>query len=84
MDATKDNKNAWTSKHQDIFGGKAQILQTNASGGNWQFRCYISEENKYVRKSLRTRDKDTAVQRAEKEYLQIYADVVSGERSWKL
>lgn len=80
MGSTDNNKSDWTTNHTDIFGGKAQILQTKASGGNWQFRCYISEENKYVRKSLRTKDFETAVQRAEKEYLQIYADVSSGKK----
>ena len=80
MEPIENNKNNWTNSHFDVFGGKAQILQTKTSGGNWQFRCFISSENKYVRKSLRTKDKETAIQRAEKEYLQIYSDVSSGKK----
>ena len=67
MGAIKGDKSSrWTTGHTDILGGKAQILQTKSSNGVWQFRCYIAEEGKYVRKSLRTRDKDTAILKAEK------------------
>lgn len=74
----------WLKQHTNILGGKAQILQTEASGGNWQFRCFISEEKKYVRKSLRTRDKETAILRAEDEYFKIRSDLSSGRKIFGL
>lgn len=80
MTTIENNKDSWASKHCEIFGGKAEILQTKASGGYWQFRCYITSENKYVRKSLRTKDKETAIERAEKEYFSIHAAVTSGKK----
>ena len=80
MAANKKSKSGWTQNRHPIFGGKAEILQTAASNGVWQFRCFISEEGKYVRKSLRTRDFESACALAEKEYLQIYSDVSSGKK----
>ena len=52
-----------TDKHS-IYGGKAEIVRTQQSGGYWHFRMWISEESKYVRKTLKTKHLDTAVERA--------------------
>lgn len=41
---------------------------------------WVSEEKKYVRKTLKTRDFKTAVQRAEEEYLRLYSDVAAGRK----
>ena len=38
-----------------IYGGKAEIVRTQQSGGYWHFRMWISEESKYVRKTLKTK-----------------------------
>lgn len=80
MSPIENNKKYWANSHYDIFGGKATILQTKASGGFWQFRCFISSENKYVRKSLKTKDKETAIERAEREYLDIHSSIKSGKK----
>lgn len=68
-----------TDTHE-ILGGKALILRTGASGDVWQFRMWVPEEKKYVRKTLKTRDFETAVQRAETLYLQLYSDIASGKK----
>lgn len=73
-------KTAAVTEQREILGGKALILRTAASGTVWQFRMWISEERKYVRKTLNTRDLKTAVQRGEELYLQIYSDLKSGKR----
>ena len=39
----------------DILGGKAIILMNDF--GIWQFRMWVGDEKKYVRKSLKTKDK---------------------------
>lgn len=41
---------------------------------------WVSEEKKYVRKSLKTRDRKTAIERAETLYLQLYSDIASGKK----
>lgn len=48
---------------QQILGGKAIIFQNDYEV--WQFRCWISEEKAYVRKSLKTKDVHLAQQLAE-------------------
>ena len=68
------------TEQREILGGKAIVLRTAASGSVWQFRMWIAEERKYVRKTLKTRDLKTAVQRGEELYLQIYSDIKSGKR----
>lgn len=65
---------------QDVFGGKARIYRTPASGDVWQFRMWIAEEKKYVRQSLKTRDRETAVERAEQKYLELYSNVKAGKK----
>ena len=68
-----------TDQHP-IYGGKAEIVRTQQSGGYWHFRMWISEERKYVRKTLKTTHLDTAVERAENEFFAIKANVNAGRR----
>ena len=62
----------------DILGGKAVIYLNDFD--IWQFRCWISEEKKYVRKSLKTKDQTQAVALAEDTYIQLASRVRSGEK----
>lgn len=73
-------KSAHTKEQHDILGGKATILRTAASGDVWQFRMWVSKEKKYVRETLKTRDLQTAVERAEERYLCLYSDIASGRK----
>ena len=64
-----------------ILGDKATIY-TNKFG-MWQFRLWLAKENKYVRKSLKTKEKTLAIERGEDLYnefitkLPIYKDLHS-------
>lgn len=66
--ARKSKGNTSQEVH-DILGGKSQIFRVPQSGDVWQFKMWVTEEQKYFRKSLRTKDFDTAVVRAEEKYL---------------
>ena len=44
-------------------------------GEYWQFRMWLTKENKYAHKSLRTRSETTAVERGKAAYLEIYANL---------
>ena len=68
-----------TGQHP-IYGGKAEVVRTQQSGGYWHFRMWISEERKYVRKTLKTTHLDTAIQRAENEFFAIKANGNAGKR----
>ena len=59
-----------------ILGGKATIYTNDY--GVWQFRLWLTTDNKYVRKSLRTKVKDYAITEGEKLYIQIRARGHSG------
>ena len=72
------------SQNHDIFGGKAQILRAPQSGDVWQFRMWISDEKKYLRKSLHTKDFETATIRAETLFLETMADVATGKKLFGL
>ena len=48
-------------------------------GEYWQFRMWLSKENKYARKSLCTRSETTAVERGKAAYLEIYANLQQGK-----
>ena len=80
MRKKRETVSSFALNEHDVLGGKAKILTTKASGGVWQVRIWISEEKKYLRKSLKTRDFETAIERAEEFYLQTYSDVKSGKK----
>ena len=70
----------FTSEEHDILGGRAKILRVKASGDVRQFRMWISDEGKYIRKSLRTKDYDSAVERAEKIVFETLTDLKTGKK----
>ena len=63
---------------REILGGKAIIFQNDFE--IWQFRCWISEEKAYVRKSLKTKDEHLAQQLAEDMYYGIAVRVRNNEK----
>lgn len=48
-------------------------------GEYWQFRMWLPKENKYARKSLRTRSESTAIERGKASYLEIYSNLQQGK-----
>lgn len=63
----------------NLYGGDVKLFRRGASG-NWQIKIWIRENNKYFRKSLRTRDENLARTLAEDEYLEIKSKRRSGEK----
>ncbi|MBT6977414.1 MAG: hypothetical protein HOA08_20995, partial [Rhodospirillaceae bacterium] len=76
----RENKGSWSDQNHDILGGKAQIFRVRNSGDVWQFRMWIGEEKKHLRKSLKTRDFETAVERADAMVFETYSDINSGRK----
>ena len=81
---SKKKGGSWAFNFHDIFDGEAQIFQTKASNGVWQFRTFIKDEGQYVRKSLRTKDKDSAIERAKKLFFEIQANLNSGKKIFSI
>jgi len=69
---------------QDLFDGRIRIYRTTHSGDVWQFQMWIGEEKKYIRKSLRTRDKETAINRAEDLFIEARTKQRSGEKLFSM
>ena len=53
-------------------------------GEYWQFRMWLNSENKYARKSLRTRNKTTAIEKAKEAYVEIYANSMNGKKYFSI
>ena len=60
------------------------VYRTHASGDVWQFRTWIAPEKKYVRKTLKTRDLTSAIERGKKLYLEYEHNVRSGKKIFGL
>lgn len=76
----RQSKGAWTRENYEILGGKGFIFRVNQSGDVWQFRMWIPDEKKHLRKSLKTRDFDAAKERAEKLVFETISDVATGRK----
>ena len=48
-------------------------------GEYWQMRMWLTKERKYARFSLRTRNRDTAIDKAKKHYHELMAQQLSGK-----
>ena len=53
----------------NILGSKAVIFQN--SFGVWQFRMWLADEDKYFRQSLRTKNREDAIHKAEDMYAEL-------------
>ena len=67
-----------------ILGGKGLIYVTPQSGGAWQFRTWIPEEQKYYRKSLKTKDETEAISKAEKIFFDLQFQIREGHKIFGL
>jgi len=69
---------------QDLFDGQIRIYKTIKSGDVWQFRMYVQAEKRYVRESLRTRDKELATQKAKSRFIEISAKILREEKIFSI
>ncbi|MCD8525849.1 MAG: tyrosine-type recombinase/integrase [Alphaproteobacteria bacterium] len=62
----------------EILDGAVKLIRTTKSGQFWSMSCWLREEGKCFRRSLRTKNKDEAVELAREKYFQLKADIKSG------
>lgn len=65
----------------EIDGGVAVIYKRNEY---FHYRQWIAKENKYVRRTLKTKNKDTAIERGEKLAREILNDLDEGRRVFSI
>ena len=68
----------------DIFDGMVKVFRTTHSGDVWQMRMYVAEEQRYIRKSLKTRDKEIAIGIAQKEFIFYQAKILNGQKIFSI
>ena len=75
-------------QHEIVMGKLRGVVYLphpkNQNGGNWYFRHWVSSEQKQIKKSLRTTDKETALQLGEDELLGIVTKQRQGHKVFGL
>ena len=69
----------YTDEH-DICDGAVKLLRTKQSNDVWQMRVWIASEKKMVRKSLRTKDLETAKEKGRTLYYTMMGKIDSGQK----
>jgi len=67
----------------NLYNGDVKLFQ-HKDTGRWYVRIWITEEQKYYQKSLRTRDEGMARRLGENEYLDIKAKRLTGRKLFKV
>jgi len=80
----KQTQNNTLSEQHEILDGLAQVFRVARSGDVWQFRMYVRGENKHYRKSLRTRDLASALQRGRELGWELQGRLMNGVKLWGL
>ena len=58
-----------------IYDGEAVLYLV---GETWYYRCWLKSENKYARKSLRTKSREMAIERSKSAHRRLLTDVEDG------
>ncbi|MDP6645521.1 MAG: tyrosine-type recombinase/integrase [Rhodospirillales bacterium] len=74
---------SFTEQHP-ILGGDAIIYRTKQNGDVFQFRTWIPGEKKYYRKTLKTRDLETATERGRQLFYDIQVELRTGKKLFGL
>lgn len=67
-----------------ILGGDAIVYRTRQNGKIYQFRTWIPAEKKYYRKTLKTRDLETALERGKQLFYDIQMQLRTGRKLFGL
>jgi len=76
----RQSKSSFIVEQHDVLGGKAKVIRTAQSGSVYQLRVWVEGEKRYLRETLKTKDLQTAINRAETRVFQIYSDVATGKK----
>src|SRR3954463_1746643 len=69
----------YVTESHDVMEGNIRVFRTIHSGKVWQMSSWVREQQRYFRKSLRTKDLGEAKQLATEEYIEIKARLRNGE-----
>ena len=66
-----NDKQSFYRNKTKICNDAVTIFQTAKSGGIWHMRAYVGDADKYYQKSLRTKDKASAIDKATLEHAKL-------------
>ena len=69
----------YVTEAHEVLEGMVKVFRTIHSGPVWQMSCWVREEQRYFRKSLRTKLLEEAKQLATEEYVALKARLRNGE-----
>lgn len=75
----KDNSHRIVDEF-DILDGEVKLIRTTKSGQFWTMSCWLREEKKSYRRSLRTKNRDEAAELAREKFFQLKYDIKHGNR----
>src|SRR4028118_60497 len=71
---------SYVTEAHEVLEGMVKVFRTIHSGPVWQMSCWVREEQRYFRKSLRTKLLEEAKQLATEEYVALKARLRNGGR----
>ena len=74
----QNNSDFYKNKHL-LCDGEVTIFTTSNSGGNWQMRMRVEGHRQYHQKSLRTKNFETAKERAKVEHAVAFVKMTEGK-----
>ena len=74
----QNNSDFYKNKHL-LCDGEVTIFTTSNSGGNWQMRMRVEGHRQYHQKSLRTKNFETAKERAKIEHAVAFVKMTEGK-----
>ena len=74
----QNNSDFYKNKHT-LCDGEVTIFTTSNSGGNWQMRMRVEGHRQYHQKSLRTKNFETAKERAKIEHAVAFVKMTEGK-----
>lgn len=77
---TKKNDSHSIVEEHAILDGEVKLIRTTKSGNFWSMSCWLREEGKCYRRSMRTRNLDEAKELARNQYFKLKADINSGNK----
>nr|MBA3756790.1 site-specific integrase [Nitrosomonas sp.] len=78
----KKHPNRFKREAFDIYDGEVKIYRTTSK--TWQFQMWISEEKRYVRKTLDTENREDAIVNAKKKYIYYQAKIQNNEKIFSI
>lgn len=75
----KADSHSMTDRYK-ILDERITVFRTTKSGLYWSMSCWLKEEGKAYRRSLRTKNKDEATELATDQYFKLLANIQSGNK----